>query len=66
MADPLFPPLHEQSCFGCRYWRRGKDDSVTIDLCCRYAPRPSTTVEYPARIPHAQWCGEWSGVEMYR
>jgi hypothetical protein len=63
MADPKFPPMAEQSCFNCRYWRRASDDNLTVNLCCRHAPMPSPTHLYAARCPAVRWCGEWSPID---
>jgi hypothetical protein len=61
MSNHGFPPVAEQSCDCCFYRRAIEGETVALDLCCRYAPRPGDL--YAARTPAVRWCGEWAPKE---
>jgi hypothetical protein len=47
----MFPPLAEQSCLTCRYFRSGR--------CHRQPPQLGPRGEQWPSVDAADWCGEW-------
>jgi hypothetical protein len=57
-----FLPASQQNCDNCYYRRSATEGSDSVNLCCRYAPRPGDL--YPAKTPAINWCGEWAPVSQ--
>jgi len=57
-----FPPLAEQSCNSCRYFRP-RASGYEGGRCHRHAPQIGPCgPEWPTVVA-ADWCGEWAAVE---
>ena len=57
-----FPPLSEQSCSGCRYFRP-RPAPYQAGICRRTAPQIGPRgSEWPSVTPN-DWCGEWAAME---
>ena len=56
-----FPPLAEQSCSSCRYFRSCNDGR-----CHRHAPQIGPRGSEWPTVDQRDWCGEWVQVEADR
>jgi len=70
-----YPPVAQQSCCNCRYWR--EDRSLQREdnrrCCCRYAPKPLLSVSFSDEadieaywplVYGDEWCGDWVPQEV--
>ena len=54
----MFPPLAEQSCSSCRYFRSCNDGR-----CHRHAPQIGPRGSQWPTVDQRDWCGEWVQLE---
>ena len=54
-----FPPLAEQQCGNCRYFRSCNDGR-----CHRSAPQIGPRGSEWPKVDQRDWCGEWVQVEV--
>jgi hypothetical protein len=55
-----FPPLPEQRCRNCRYFRADLDfDPDVYGRCRRHAPRQEYRGFAWPEVSPVDWCGEW-------
>ena len=56
-----YPPMNEQRCSSCRYYRPDVDFAPERWYCHRHPPQLGPRGGQWPEVDAADWCGEWCG-----